>query len=98
MKEYPCIESTLDIEFHKIKVRLWIDRNTVEESYEDTEDIINTVHRILSKTEVRSEFIAQLKAAYTHINAVQIIDRTIEGDHAEGVVAYLVDFAEDVHG
>jgi hypothetical protein len=87
IKKYPCIESTLDFSIKDYKVRLWINEETLKDV--DNEIIENVKNFNGDKVEI----IEWCAANIPNINAVQVI-----GSDGRGIVAYTVDFAEDLHG
>lgn len=101
MIKYPCIESTVDLAFDDIVIRLWI--NETDINFKKKTNITNPLTEFLQdkystrKTDRKGilDFIESLK----NINAVQIMDRFYNDNEARyGLVAYLVDFTGDVHG
>jgi len=98
--KYPCIESTIDIDFiNDIIIRLWINEVSLPINFERHDFFIKEVHSRVSHILQLGKFvsddilnkIAEACASIPHINAVQIIrDR-------HGIVIYTVDF-NDVHG
>lgn len=98
--KYPCIESTIDIPFKKYLIRLWIDRKSIEESYDDDKYIADSIRYFLVKNvDVwnKKALIDYVAKKFSKVNAIQIKENKKEGREF-GVVAYLVDFSSDVHG
>lgn len=99
MKQFPCVESTIDITdgFGFRRVRLWINRKDIPkapelEFYQEIEQIKN---KLADPSISHDELLLWLSAA-PNVNAVQLLQKF--GDREwYGTVVYTVPF-EDVHG
>jgi len=96
---YPCIESTVEFNIApKRAIRLWINENSVKDDYH-LETHIDALIRFYSNREERptnKEIIDFARESIPNLNAIQVKETIGNADY--GVVAYLVDFSEDVHG
>lgn len=95
MKRYPCIESTLDVPYHDITLRLWIDEQEVLDTYRTNVSYVKRLTDFLAQKPTRQEIVEYAKGQIKGLNAIQIKDNIGGVEH--GVVAYLVEFS-DVHG
>lgn len=105
-KEFPCIESTIDFDYDRITVRLWIDRDRLGklDTHGDdlfiVQDVVNWLDEHKPQVEWETLLLRYL-ADIPYVNAAQVLFRL--GDSAGAVnvkigrVVYTVPF-EDVHG
>lgn len=86
-KDYPCIESTYEFIVKSNKIRLWINETELKEIDNKTLALLKNIPG------AKAEIINWCAANIPNINAVQVIDK--EG---KGIVAYTVDFNDDLRG
>ena len=102
MKKYPCIESTLEIQDFDKVIRLWIDEEEVELNLKRGKKISDFIQDYLER--INHDYKSHELADWVHknipkINAIQVIDHNFDSNESRyGMVYYLVDFEEDVHG
>lgn len=104
-KEYPCIESTIDISIGDKFVRLWIDIDEVV-SVGNGLLVDKITERLATVEETAASFVRWVAFLVPRLNAVQVRTSLGRLDHPklkglsqQGVVVYLVDFEKgDVHG
>lgn len=97
MKNFPCVESTADLDIGDRIIRLWINETEVKDFYADNEGIIKNLRNFLREWRANTEIVEFICTNVPRANAVQIKDK--EGVDQQGVVAYLVSFADDnIHG
>lgn len=87
VKQYPCIESTLDFSTKNYRIRLWVN----EEKLKDIDQSIIT--KLKKVKGDKPKIINWCAKNIPNINAVQVID-----NGGKGIVAYVVDFVDDPHG
>ena len=108
LKEFPCIESTLDITHGDMLIRLWINLDSLDDFYRfdflkikrEIEDNMKRVYIYDNKKFSNFEIQKMIEICSKNIpnlNAIQIT-KTQEGVCRVGMVVYTVDFANDVHG
>jgi len=91
-KEFPCIETTVDVIIGKRTVRLWIDNNFLEDNFEYEKEMAKFIK--CNKHLATNQLLRDI-AANPFINAIQVIHH---GKVKYGTVVYTVDFSDDVHG
>lgn len=99
--KYSCIEKTLEIVCGEVLIRLWIDITDSTIEQDSSLDIIRIIKNfILESKEIAEEDVIQfIEKNVKHVNAVQVLDLEFKvSGSKEGVVAYLVEFKDDIHG
>ena len=91
MKQFPCIESTLDITLGSRTIRLWINRKDIPEN----SDLLEYEKQIIKNWLLPKREFLLWASELPNINAIQLLERV--GDIKYGTVVYTVPF-EDVHG
>ena len=93
-KEFPCIETTIEISFGIKRIRIWINKDKIPEDYKYEKKLYEKISKNSNmKTNDLLRFIAKQK----DVNAVQIINDDIY-DAEYGTIVYTVNFEDDPHG
>lgn len=95
-KKYPCIESTVDLNYGDITIRMWIDEDDLIPT--DISSFLKNIKSFLYETGTkdRVEIINFIAKEIPRINAVQVLDHYFDNDEIRlGTVAYMVNFGED---
>lgn len=97
MKPFPCIESTIDISYEDLMIRLWIDvpSKTIPVGPLANIELATQVRKKLTTKPTHVELIEWL-SLIPNINAIQIL-LWYDGMRL-GTVVYTVPFEGDVHG
>lgn len=81
MKQYPCIESTAELQYKNTLIRLWRDEETLEAAEAAThQDVASELSQATSLADA-----AQRIAALPRVNAVHVMDVMTR----RGLVAYV---------
>lgn len=100
-RRYPCVEYTEDFTCFGWHIRLWLSEPTgrpQEGTIVPQEIVSRIIKQIQSRPESTKTEIIDFVDQYIgreFVNAIQVKDINLVGS---GIVAYLVDFADDVHG
>ena len=97
--KFSCLESTLDLNYYPITIRLWINEGSLD-SIKDKKDDIQKIREFIDSNGLQDKrtlinFIAQ---NVKDINAVQVMDSITTRGIKYGIVAYTVDFNDNIHG
>lgn len=93
MNRYPCEESTVDIEYGDMRIRLWIDNPN---NGRLIADILAQVRRVVHDTATTNNYVLlceEFARRVEHVNAAQVIMRTDPLIHV-GHMIYTVPFSE----
>jgi len=96
-KKYYCIESTIDLNYYPITVRLWINETSLDASQvnEFKEHIVRDIRDFLDYkgTKDKAAIIEFVTDNIVNLNAVQVLDSITDSRGAKyGAVVYTVDF------
>ena len=103
-KEFPCIETTIDLQLGSRVVRLWIDKKELPKNYDVERDLVKKIEdfyedlRDINIKDDKENDLIRFIATLPNINAVQIMNKDFDNNYKIGTVAYVVDFVDDVHG
>lgn len=106
MKEYPCIESTIEVltRYQKMDttIRLWINKDKLDDgNFKERELIVEKIHKYMKRKSYNptlEEFVKTILKIAPKTNAVQLLSIHPMNSARYGTVIYTVDFSEDVHG
>ena len=99
MKPFICLESTLDLNYYPITIRLWINEISLDSIKEKKEEVQKIREFIDEKgLQDKRAIINFIASNITNINAVQVMDSITTRGVKYGIVAYTVDFNDNVHG
>ena len=100
MKPYPCIEETLDIYFDnkQFVLRLWVNKKILENDVAKGYTWLGRVCAFVKEKHTFQEIIRYVEKEVPNINAAQVKQVNHNSGIDCGLVAYFVDFSEDVHG
>ena len=102
-KEFPCIETTIDLQILDIfVVRIWVNKDKLPTDYKYELKLIEKIKEKMKGDDFdindADNDLIRFIAKQPNVNAVQILDKDFEDDYKIGTVAYIVDFVDDVHG
>lgn len=90
MKQYPCIEQTLDIKHKDRIIRLWLDEDKIPENSQRLLEIARAIEIFLPAEPNNKELIEYIHRSFNKVNAVQIKDGN--ENLSTGIMVYFVEF------
>lgn len=95
IKQYPCIESTIEFFYGDKLIRIWIDEQVILGEYPEHSNLKEKIESFLLENEKAgpSELAAHIKSISPRVSALQLKDSG--GMMERGIVIYFTDFSNE---